>query len=272
VVRTLSFIPSPADVWLEIGEVPRASPLILTGPAPLDHESYTAQIWRKPTSVHAAGAQPLATAYGSGSSGVASVIFSASQLSIELLADSGYYDDLWLTVNAVQSVDSQPAALRWGWLRLVEAGFNPLADSFSAELTFVVVDDVAYITYAGVVYTLPVALIGSSSVDDGVITVSEDTLYFSYGGQRWGAPSVQATPLPGATDGEGVVLDDVLYVTLAGISHTAPVVVGEMPPEVPGPGGESTSVLVTGSDGAEYIQTTFSDGTVRFSPTYEVLP
>jgi hypothetical protein len=326
-----------------------------------------AQLWRKPTSVHSGGA-PLAVAYGSASSGVASVSFSAAQLSIDLQADSKYYDDLWMIVSAVQQADTHPAVLRWGWLRLVEAGFTPQADS-SGVLRFVITDDVAYITYADVTYTLPVVLVGPTVVDSGritvgaadedilyfhylgkqwsapstqvppppdvgegsrmvindvlyvtqggvshtvpvasagvftfvvlndvvyisyagvdyalpvaligptglssgTITVAEDTLYFHYLGQHWSAPSVQVTPPRGAAEGTRMVLNDVLYVTLAGISHTAAVVSAGLTPPAPTPGTPGTT-LVTGSDMAQYERTVYSDGTIRYKPCYETLP
>lgn len=270
--RTLSFIPSPADVWLEIGEVPRASPLVLTGPAPANHEAYMAQLWRHPTSVHAGGA-PLATAYGSASDGVASVAFSAAQLSLTLTADSAYYDDIWMVVSAVQQADTRPAALRWGWMRLVEAGFDPLGEILAATMTFTVTDDICYITYNSQTYTLPVVFVGPATTVAGTITAADDILYFSYGGSRYSSAATRVSPPPpGATDGQGVVIDDVLYVTLAGVCYSAPVVIGEAPPEVPGPTEPPVSVLVTGSDGAQYEKTTYPDGTIRYKPVYETLP
>lgn len=272
--RTFSFLPSPADaadVALEIGAVPRASPLILTGPAPPDHEAYMAQLWRKPTSVH--GGDPLASGYGSASDGVASVIFNAAELSIELLADDGYYDDLWMVVSAVQTADTQPAALRWGWLRLVEAGFSPLGDIFTGTVVFTVSEDVAYITYDGQLWSLPVAFVGPAASEmEGLVTVSNDTFYFNYEGYRYSHPATRVTPVPaGAADGVGVVIDDTLHLTIAGICYTAPVVSAGVAPVEPLPVTPGTT-LVTGSDGAQYERTVYADGTVRYKPVYELLP
>jgi hypothetical protein len=227
-----------------------------------------AQLWRKPTSVHAGG-PALATGYGAASDGIASVSFSADQLAIELTADAGYYDDLWMVVQAVQ--ESQPVALRWGWMRLVEAGFNPAGEIFSVEMDFVVVDDTGYITYNGQTFSLPLTFVGPATVSDGLITAADDVLYFNYAGNRWSSPATRTIPPPvGSPNGHGVVIDDVLYVRTGGVCYAVPVVAGEGPPEVTEPGEDDpTSTLVTGSDGAEYERTTYPDGTVRFKPVYE---
>jgi hypothetical protein len=262
VTRTLNFNPSPADTWLEIGEVPRASPLTLTGPAADGYESYSGALWRNPRSVHAAGATPLATADGSVGVGTASLEFSATDLDLDLTADAGYYDDIWLVVTAVR--ESQTEAVRWGWLRLVEAGLESVG-TIGAPLVFTITDDLCSITHDGLVYTLAVVLVGPSEEDEGVVTASNDVLYFHTDGEQWSAPAVQVVPAVVA-EGEGAVLDDVLYVTLAGLCYATPVVSGGVAAEAPG------STLVTGSDGAEYIRTVFSDGTVRYSPVYETLP
>jgi hypothetical protein len=259
-------------VALEIGEVPRASPLILTGPAPDNHEAYMAQLWRKPTSVHGGGS-PVATGYGSAADGVASVLFTAAELSVDLLADSGYYDDLWMIVSAVQSADTQPAALRWGWLRMVEAGFNPLGEAFAGTVVFTVVDDLCYITYAGQLWTLPVVFVGpAASAMEGLVTVSNDTFFFNYEGFRYSSPATRVSPIPtGAAEGIGVVIDDVLHLTIAGICYTAPVVSAGLVPPEPTPVEPGTTIVI-GSDGAEFERTVYADGTVRYKPLYEDVP
>jgi hypothetical protein len=263
VTRSLSFIPSPADIALEVGAVPRASPLVLTGPAPADHDGYMAQLWRRPTSVHAGG-EPVATAYGDVSDGTASVRFSAIELSVSLLADSGYYDDLWMVVLAIQQTDLQPAALRWGWLRVEEAGNNPIGEIFTGTLIFTVSDDVCHVTYAGQLFTLPVVLVGSAGALDGMVTVSSDILYFGYEGFRYSSPAVRVDPSPpGVTDQEAVVIDDVLYLIIEGICYSATVVSAGLAPLS---SLSSGTTLVLGSDEAQYKRTVYPDGAIRYKP------
>jgi hypothetical protein len=180
-------------------------------------------------------------------------------------------EKLWWATRAVLDT-GQLITLGGGFLTLREDGGAATGgDTFSATLTFSVADDLCYITYLDQVYTLPVVLVGISTAD-GLVTVSNETLFFNYAGQRWSAPAVRvASPPPGTIDGQGVVIDHVLYVTIGGNCYATPVVPAGAVPETPTP---STPVitLVTGSDGAEYEKTVYVDGAVRYKPTYETLP
>ncbi|HEU0068583.1 MAG TPA: hypothetical protein VFQ26_04885, partial [Nitrospiraceae bacterium] len=140
-----------------------------------------------------------------------------------------------------------------------------ILNSVSAD--FVIIDDVVYLTYDVTIYALPVVFAGPGS-QDGIITVSNNVLYFHSGG-RWSHPATPGTPPSGAVEGEAVVIDDVLYVTLNGIAWSAAVTPTDQIPPMP---LEPGTTLVTGSDGAQYEKTIYVDGTVRYKPTYETLP
>ena len=140
----------------------------------------------------------------------------------------------------------------------------PGGGSGSSRVTFVVVDDVLYLTTPeGLVYEAPVTFVGPSTLPSGLITVADDTLSFHYAGGQWSSP---ATAGPGTTPVGGIILNDSFYVAIASVTYSMPVTASE---DVPGmPSGGDTSLVVI--DDVEYLRIVFADGEVRYTTVYEV--
>lgn len=233
--QTLSLTPSADPLGLLA--LFRGSPIILTGTAISGMTAYRAQLWTRPQDVLDSDIEALAIANGSVSSGSAFMAFTASQMDLTLTADAGAYDDIWLSITALQA-DGQRAVLRAGWVRVVEAGFDPdAAGTTSTEI--VVQDDVAYFSYGGVDYALPVVPIETPS---------------------------------GATEGEITVIDDTMIITVGGQSYTAPVVpTDDAPTEIGSTDPILRGAFQVGSDGATYALIETPTGQ-RWVPTYASLP
>lgn len=146
--------------------------------------------------------------------------------------------------------------------RVVSGGSGP-GPGPGLMVTFVVIDDVVYITDRGVVYESPVTFVGASSEASGTILAIDDTLRFHFLGGEWSAASTIEPPPD--SENTSYVTSDTFYITLGGNRHSMPVTLSV-------PAGATDSNIVTGSDGAEYERTTYPDGSVRYKPLYETLP
>jgi hypothetical protein len=137
-----------------------------------------------------------------------------------------------------------------------------------ARVTFIVVDDVVYLTdpVTGYVYEAPVTFVGPTTLPSGLITAEADTLLFHYAGGTWSSPASQ---VEGNAPVGGIILNDTFYVTLASVTYAMPVTATEGIPGMP-PGGETS--LVVGSDGSEFMRVVFPDGEVRYLSVYDELP
>jgi len=169
---------------LALDAVFRASPLILAGDSITGVTTYRAQLWRRPQDARVADAEPLASAYGAASAGAVSVAFSGSQMDIELEADNGGYDDLWITLAGVQS-DGQLIVFRAGWLRVIESGADP--EAFVIEgITITVEDGIATYTIDGETYTSPVLSVPVTPGTTGwEISFVDEVMILTKDGESW---------------------------------------------------------------------------------------
>ncbi len=201
----------------------RASPLVIRGTVTNPALSvWRAQLWRRPQDVRAEDSAPLATTYGTVAEGVMSAAFTAAQMDVDLVADHGAYDDLWLVVGGT-GTDGQAYVVVADWLRVREGGFD--ADAYTVTpITFTVEDDMLSFSYGGTTYTRPVEEVdippGTSSGDltwiDDMIVLTTNTTAFTW--------PVEETEEPtGAVLGGGVVIDDELITTVEGGSFKTPV-------------------------------------------------
>jgi len=175
--QTISLTQSADKLILE--PVWRATPFSMTGTVTTPAlTTWRAQLWRRPQDVRDADADPLATVYGVVSDGELSIAFTAEQMDVELFADDGMYDDLWVTIGGV-AADGQPHVVRADWVRVQEGGFD--ADEYPASVTnFTIEDDIISITYGGSTYQLQgVEVDTPEGAGEGSLVVIDDVLYFT---------------------------------------------------------------------------------------------
>ncbi len=170
---------SQSTVSLGLAPVWRSTPLALTGTVSTPAlTTWRAQLWRRPQDCRDADVEPLATVYGTVTSGMLNLAFSAAQMDIDLTAGNGAYDDLWLMIGKVDS-EGEPHVVKADWLRVQEGGFNP--DEYPTTMTnFTIEDDIVTVEYGGTSYQIQgVEIATPEGVGEGSIVVIDDIVYFT---------------------------------------------------------------------------------------------
>jgi len=220
--QTLSLTPSTAPLGLDAWFANSAVVITGTVPAYPTMGVWAMQLWESqwellddPT------AEPIATAIGSVVSGVLTITFTPTQMTLTGLSAVAGSNNHWLTIGG-QDTDGNQQIIRGGNIEI-----NPCpwaAANIANSIGITVTDDMATFIYDGATYTFPVALIASPPVTPTGVAVDDDSVYIDFGGDVFGAPVAEVDPAPPeAVEGELIVIDDNLIITLSGVSYTIPV-------------------------------------------------
>ena len=185
--RTISITPTTDDLGL--APVFATTPLIITAAIPAGGPamaSYRMELWKRPYESAVAGASPLASTSGVVVGSNVTFTFSAAQMD-QTLSDQINCNNFWIVIGGLD-VNGFPYSLRAGNLELKPSGLSLVP---TTTVSFAVVNEVASFTFNGVVYSFDVVPTGGT---------------------------------PAAIDGEAVVIDGMIVVTVDGVSYSVPAV------------------------------------------------
>lgn len=185
--RTISITPTTDD--LALAPVFATTPLIITAAIPAGGPSmsaYTMELWKRPYESRVTGAAPLASSAGYVAGSQVTWIFTAAQMDQDL-SDQVNSNNYWLAIGGLDA-NGFPYSLRAGNIEIKPSSLSLVP---TTTVSFAVVNEVASFTFNGVVYSFDVVPTGGA---------------------------------PATIDGEAVVIDGMIVVTVGGVSYSVPAV------------------------------------------------
>ena len=185
--RTISITPTTDD--LALAPVFATTPLIITAAIPVGGpamSAYTMELWKRPYESRATGAAPLASSAGYVAGSQVTWIFTAAQMDQDL-SDQVNSNNYWFAIGGLDA-NGFPYSLRAGNIEIKPSGLSLVP---TTTVSFAVVNEVASFTFNGVTYSFDVVPTGGT---------------------------------PAAIDGEAVVIDGMIVVTVDGVSYSVPAV------------------------------------------------
>jgi hypothetical protein len=184
--RTISLSETTAD----LGMLPvfSTTPLLITGavPAAPAMSQWVLELWKRQNDAREPGATPLASSAGYVAGGAVTFVLTAAQMNL-VLSDEVNSNNYWLAIGGLDA-NGFPYSLRAGNIEIKPSGLSLVP---TTTVSFAVVNEVASFTFNGVVYSFDVVPTGGA---------------------------------PATIDGEAVVIDGMIVVTVDGVSYSVPAV------------------------------------------------